>query len=156
MDEERRRRRKRRKWCFVSWWCVRAYHLSEKGVEHVLMTPIKLERSRQINSNCPIIFVHFFFSDVTIMLTHEQQQQQIEKTTTFTVGNCDDLAKLSLLTEDILLEHLKHRYERDLIYVSDWEWCSHERERSHFFRLIWEIFSSQSIHSTKQISIRHR
>jgi len=38
--------------------------------------------------------------------------------TTSIVGKYDDLAKLSLLTEDILLEHLKHRYERDLIYVS--------------------------------------
>ena len=32
-------------------------------------------------------------------------------------GKYDDLAKLSLLTEDILLEHLKSRYENDLIYV---------------------------------------
>lgn len=49
------------------------------------------------------------------MLTYEQE---LEKTTTNIVGNCDDLAKLSLLTEDILLEHLKRRYEQDLIYVS--------------------------------------
>ncbi|CAF3797986.1 unnamed protein product [Rotaria sordida] len=33
------------------------------------------------------------------------------------VDKNDDLAKLSLLTEDILLEHLKERYERDLIYT---------------------------------------
>lgn len=32
-------------------------------------------------------------------------------------GKYDDLAKLSLLTEDILLEHLKSRYENDLIYT---------------------------------------
>lgn len=41
-----------------------------------------------------------------------------DQKTTSIVGKYDDLAKLSLLTEDILLEHLKHRYERDLIYVS--------------------------------------
>ncbi|CAF4150056.1 unnamed protein product, partial [Rotaria sp. Silwood2] len=33
------------------------------------------------------------------------------------VDKNDDLAKLSLLTEDILLEHLKERYEKDLIYT---------------------------------------
>jgi myosin heavy subunit len=40
-----------------------------------------------------------------------------DKETISIVGKYDDLAKLSHLTEDILLEHLKHRYERDLIYV---------------------------------------
>lgn len=29
----------------------------------------------------------------------------------------DDLAKLSFLDENILLEHLKQRYDNDLIYV---------------------------------------
>lgn len=33
-------------------------------------------------------------------------------------GRIDDLAKLSFLNENILLEHLRQRYERDLIYVS--------------------------------------
>jgi myosin heavy subunit len=46
------------------------------------------------------------------------QEQQLDKDPTSIIGKYDDLAKLSLLTEDILLEHLKHRYERDLIYVS--------------------------------------
>ena len=32
-------------------------------------------------------------------------------------NQCDDLAKLSLLNEDILLQHLQQRYEQDLIYV---------------------------------------
>jgi myosin heavy subunit len=44
------------------------------------------------------------------MLTQEQQLLSSNK--------YDDLAKLSLLTEDILLEHLKQRYDNDLIYVS--------------------------------------
>jgi myosin heavy subunit len=51
------------------------------------------------------------------MLT--QEQQQFDKDTTSIIGKYDDLAKLSLLTEDILLEHIKYRYERDLIYVSN-------------------------------------
>jgi myosin heavy subunit len=51
------------------------------------------------------------------MLTQEQQFDK--DTTSSIVGKYDDLAKLSLLTEDILLDHLKHRYERDLIYVSN-------------------------------------
>ena len=46
------------------------------------------------------------------------QEQQLDKDPTSIIGKYDDLAKLSLLTEDILLEHLKHRHERDLIYVS--------------------------------------
>lgn len=54
------------------------------------------------------------------MLTYEQE---FDKTTTNIVGNCDDLAKLSLLTEDILLEHLKHRYDQDRIYVSHSNQC---------------------------------
>jgi myosin heavy subunit len=52
------------------------------------------------------------------MLTQEQQLLPSDKDTASTGGEYDDLAKLSLLTEDILLEHLKQRYGRDLIYVS--------------------------------------
>jgi myosin heavy subunit len=52
------------------------------------------------------------------MLTQEQQLLSSDKKPTSIVDKYDDLAKLSLLTEDILLEHIKHRYERDLIYVS--------------------------------------
>ena len=53
------------------------------------------------------------------MLTHEQRPLASEQDSTSSiVGEHDDLATLSLLTEDILLEHLKQRYARDLIYVS--------------------------------------
>ncbi|CAF3676597.1 unnamed protein product [Rotaria sp. Silwood1] len=51
------------------------------------------------------------------MLTHEQHLYSSIKDTISMVDKNDDLAKLSLLTEDILLEHLKERYERDLIYT---------------------------------------
>lgn len=52
------------------------------------------------------------------MLTQEQQCFSSRKDTISMVEKNDDLAKLSLLTEDILLEHLKERYNQDLIYVS--------------------------------------
>ena len=52
------------------------------------------------------------------MLTQEQQLFSSIKDTISMVDKNDDLAKLSLLTEDILLEHLKHRYDKNLIYVS--------------------------------------
>jgi myosin heavy subunit len=52
------------------------------------------------------------------MLTQEQEFLSSDKDTTTIAGKCDDLAKLSFLTEDILLGHLKQRYENDLIYVS--------------------------------------
>ena len=53
------------------------------------------------------------------MLTHEQRLLAFEQDSTSSIiGEHDDLAKLSLLTEDILLEHLKQRYGRDVIYVS--------------------------------------
>lgn len=54
-----------------------------------------------------------YFLDVTIMLTLSTNQKP-----TSIIGKYDDLAKLSLLTEDMLLEHLKERYEKDLIYVN--------------------------------------
>ncbi len=57
-----------------------------------------------------MLFHFICLPDVTIMLTQEQQLLSSNK--------YDDLAKLSLLTEDILLEHLKQRYDTDLIYVS--------------------------------------
>jgi myosin heavy subunit len=52
------------------------------------------------------------------MLTQGQELLSSDKDTTTIVSKCDDLAKLSFLTEDILLEHIKRRYETDLIYVS--------------------------------------
>ncbi|CAF4865614.1 unnamed protein product, partial [Rotaria socialis] len=69
----------------------------KEGVEHVLMTP---------SANV-----------ITIMLTQEQQLFSSIKDTISMVDKNDDLAKLSLLTEDILLEHLKHRYDKNLIYT---------------------------------------
>ncbi|CAF3529258.1 unnamed protein product [Rotaria socialis] len=51
------------------------------------------------------------------MLTQEQQLFSSIKDTISMVDKNDDLAKLSLLTEDILLEHLKHRYDKNLIYT---------------------------------------
>ena len=52
------------------------------------------------------------------MLTQEQQLLVSDKDILSKDGQYDDLAKLSFLTEDILLEQLKQRYEKDLIYVS--------------------------------------
>ncbi|CAF1195399.1 unnamed protein product [Adineta ricciae] len=51
------------------------------------------------------------------MLTQEQQLLVSDKDTLSKGGHYDDLAKLSFLTEDILLEQLKQRYEKDLIYT---------------------------------------
>ncbi|CAF1014750.1 unnamed protein product [Adineta ricciae] len=51
------------------------------------------------------------------MLTQEQQLLVSDKDTLSKDGHYDDLAKLSFLTEDILLEQLKQRYEKDLIYT---------------------------------------
>ncbi|CAF1090703.1 unnamed protein product [Adineta steineri] len=51
------------------------------------------------------------------MLTQEQQLLLSDKDTISIEGKYDDLAKLSHLTEDILLEQLKQRYEQDLIYT---------------------------------------
>lgn len=59
-----------------------------------------------------------FVPDVKIMLKQEQHLFSSIRDTLSMVDKYDDLAKLSLLTEDILLEHLKQRYEKDLIYVS--------------------------------------
>lgn len=52
------------------------------------------------------------------MVIDEHQVLSDKESTSTEIGECHDLAKLSLLTEDILLEHLKRRYEQDVIYVS--------------------------------------
>ena len=51
------------------------------------------------------------------MLTQKQQLLTSIIGTMSMADKYDDLAKLSHLTEDILLKHLKQRYEKDLIYV---------------------------------------
>lgn len=52
-----------------------------------------------------------------MMLTKEQELFSSIKHHISMVDKNDDLAKLSLLTEDILLEHLKDRYDKNFIYV---------------------------------------
>lgn len=91
------------------------------------------------------------------MLTQEQQLLFSDKDTLSKDGQYDDLAKLSFLTEDILLEQLKQRYEKDVIYVS---YFSLTRHRIFIFlilfRHILEISSLLSIHFMKQVSIPQR
>ena len=91
------------------------------------------------------------------MLTQEQPLFSSAKDPAGKDGQCEDLAKLSLLTEDILLEQLKQRYERDLIYVSS---ADNEilpsLDFTDFCRLTLEISLLLSILSIKPVCTLHR
>lgn len=92
------------------------------------------------------------------MLTQEQAPSPSARSAIGQDGLCENLAKLSLLTEDILLDELKQRYEHDLIYVS--LRCSEVvlgcRGLTNFSRLTLAISLLLSIRLSKPAFTRHR
>lgn len=140
-DEHERRRKKKLN------EIIRSYHLTEKGVEHVRLTRLNrhfhsIRTFVSIRSSFFLLFSFIFISDVLSMNNNEQQ--------TSINGQIDDLAKLSFLNENILLENLRQRYERDLIYVNfSRRLKSKKKNVCRLFRRIWVIFLLLLIRSTK-------